>query len=135
MEAVRAVLPREEDHRELRQDAQDLRARCSLRLAAKCKRGQVINMYDNNSVKARFYFYSLYYLFIRVTNYNKLLDTLLRPQVKFSVMYPGTHVLAHTDPTNCWLRAHLGAFLDPRGSLCLGPRGLLPARRYYIIKT
>ncbi|XP_068233184.1 aspartyl/asparaginyl beta-hydroxylase-like isoform X6 [Palaemon carinicauda] len=31
-----------------------------------------------------------------------------RGQVKFSVMDPGTHVYAHTGPTNCRLRAHLG---------------------------
>ena len=29
-------------------------------------------------------------------------------QVKFSVMEAGTHVRAHTGPTNCRLRAHLG---------------------------
>ena len=29
-------------------------------------------------------------------------------QIKFSVMYPGTHVWPHTGPTNCRLRAHLG---------------------------
>ncbi|XP_047493946.1 cell surface glycoprotein 1-like isoform X2 [Penaeus chinensis] len=37
-----------------------------------------------------------------------------RGQVKFSVMYPGTHVHAHTGPTNCRLRAHLG-LLIPEG--------------------
>ncbi|ROT70854.1 hypothetical protein C7M84_010873 [Penaeus vannamei] len=37
-----------------------------------------------------------------------------RGQVKFSVMYPGTHVHAHTGPTNCRLRAHLG-LLVPEG--------------------
>ncbi|XP_065062997.1 aspartyl/asparaginyl beta-hydroxylase-like [Rhopilema esculentum] len=31
-----------------------------------------------------------------------------RGQIKFSVMYPGTHVWPHTGPTNCRLRAHLG---------------------------
>ncbi|XP_066982298.1 aspartyl/asparaginyl beta-hydroxylase-like isoform X9 [Macrobrachium rosenbergii] len=31
-----------------------------------------------------------------------------RGQVKFSVMDPDTHVHAHTGPTNCRLRAHLG---------------------------
>ncbi|KAK8747948.1 hypothetical protein OTU49_016238, partial [Cherax quadricarinatus] len=31
-----------------------------------------------------------------------------RGQVKFSVMHPHTHVYAHTGPTNCRLRAHLG---------------------------
>ncbi|XP_071525235.1 uncharacterized protein [Panulirus ornatus] len=31
-----------------------------------------------------------------------------RGQVKFSVMHPDTHVHAHTGPTNCRLRAHLG---------------------------
>ncbi len=35
-----------------------------------------------------------------------------RGQVKFSVMYPGTHVHAHTGPTNCRLRAHLGLSVD-----------------------
>lgn len=34
--------------------------------------------------------------------------TCKRGQVKFSVMHPGTHVWAHTGPTNCRLRAHLG---------------------------
>ncbi|KAK2704150.1 hypothetical protein QYM36_017592 [Artemia franciscana] len=31
-----------------------------------------------------------------------------RGQAKFSVMHPGTHVWAHTGPTNCRLRSHLG---------------------------
>ena len=31
-----------------------------------------------------------------------------RGQVKFSVMKSGTHVHAHSGPTNCRLRAHLG---------------------------
>jgi aspartate beta-hydroxylase len=31
-----------------------------------------------------------------------------RGQVKFSVMYPGTHVWPHVGPTNCRLRMHLG---------------------------
>ncbi|XP_077297504.1 aspartyl beta-hydroxylase isoform X2 [Arctopsyche grandis] len=31
-----------------------------------------------------------------------------RGQIKFSAMTPGTHVFAHTGPTNCRLRAHLG---------------------------
>ncbi|XP_046607580.1 uncharacterized protein LOC124298935 [Neodiprion virginianus] len=31
-----------------------------------------------------------------------------RGQIKFSVMYPGTHVWPHCGPTNCRLRAHLG---------------------------
>ena len=35
-----------------------------------------------------------------------------RGQVKFSVMYPGTHVHPHTGPTNCRLRAHLGLSVD-----------------------
>jgi aspartate beta-hydroxylase len=35
-----------------------------------------------------------------------------RGQVKFSVMHPGTHVHAHTGPTNCRLRAHLGLIVD-----------------------
>lgn len=34
--------------------------------------------------------------------------TCSRGQVKFSVMQPDTHVHAHTGPTNCRLRAHLG---------------------------
>lgn len=37
-----------------------------------------------------------------------LVSTNKRGQVKFSVMYAGTHVHAHTGPTNCRLRAHLG---------------------------
>ncbi|XP_013780790.1 aspartyl/asparaginyl beta-hydroxylase-like [Limulus polyphemus] len=37
-----------------------------------------------------------------------------RGQVKFSVMQPGTHVWAHTGPTNCRLRAHLGLVI-PKG--------------------
>ncbi|GIY64666.1 hypothetical protein CDAR_103141 [Caerostris darwini] len=31
-----------------------------------------------------------------------------RGQVKFSIMQPSTHVWAHTGPTNCRLRSHLG---------------------------
>lgn len=31
-----------------------------------------------------------------------------RGQVKYSIMLPQTHVWAHTGPTNCRLRAHLG---------------------------
>jgi aspartate beta-hydroxylase len=34
--------------------------------------------------------------------------TCKRGQVKFSIMHPGTHVWAHTGPTNCRLRSHLG---------------------------
>ncbi|CAN7988242.1 unnamed protein product [Ixodes hexagonus] len=37
-----------------------------------------------------------------------------RGQVKFSLMHPGTHVWAHTGPTNCRLRAHLGLVVPPR---------------------
>lgn len=37
-----------------------------------------------------------------------------RGQVKFSVMQPHTHVHAHTGPTNCRLRAHLGLVV-PKG--------------------
>ncbi|XP_045104679.1 aspartyl/asparaginyl beta-hydroxylase-like isoform X3 [Portunus trituberculatus] len=37
-----------------------------------------------------------------------------RGQVKFSVMQPNTHVHAHTGPTNCRLRAHLGLVV-PKG--------------------
>lgn len=37
-----------------------------------------------------------------------------RGQVKFSIMYPGTHVWAHTGPTNCRLRAHLGLVVPPK---------------------
>ena len=33
-----------------------------------------------------------------------------RGQVKFSVMKSGTHVHAHSGPTNCRLRAHLGKY-------------------------
>lgn len=36
-----------------------------------------------------------------------------RGQVKFSLMHPGTHVWAHTGPTNCRLRAHLGLVVPP----------------------
>lgn len=39
-----------------------------------------------------------------------------RGQVKFSVMYPGTHVHPHSGPTNCRLRAHLGLKV-PKGDL------------------
>jgi aspartate beta-hydroxylase len=31
-----------------------------------------------------------------------------RGQVKFSIMSPNAHIFAHTGPTNCRLRAHLG---------------------------
>ena len=34
-------------------------------------------------------------------------------QVKFSVIYPGTHVHPHSGPTNCRLRAHLGLSVPP----------------------
>lgn len=37
-----------------------------------------------------------------------------RGQVKFSIMKPGTHVHAHSGPTNCRLRAHLGIKIPPR---------------------
>ncbi|XP_064489067.1 aspartyl/asparaginyl beta-hydroxylase-like isoform X1 [Ornithodoros turicata] len=37
-----------------------------------------------------------------------------RGQVKFSIMHPGTHVWAHTGPTNCRLRAHLGLVVPPK---------------------
>ncbi|KAG1680524.1 Aspartyl/asparaginyl beta-hydroxylase [Nymphon striatum] len=36
-----------------------------------------------------------------------------RCQIKFSVMFPGTHVWPHTGPTNCRLRAHLGLVVPP----------------------
>ncbi|XP_063866108.1 titin-like isoform X2 [Scylla paramamosain] len=39
-----------------------------------------------------------------------------RGQVKFSVVQPHTHVHAHTGPTNCRLRAHLGLVV-PKGVL------------------
>lgn len=39
-----------------------------------------------------------------------------RGQVKFSVVHPGTHVWAHTGPTNCRIRAHLGLAV-PDGAL------------------
>jgi len=42
-----------------------------------------------------------------------------RGQVKFSVMYPGTHVHAHTGPTNCRLRAHLGLQVPPEGDVVM----------------
>uniref|UniRef100_A0A336M2W2 CSON011023 protein n=1 Tax=Culicoides sonorensis TaxID=179676 RepID=A0A336M2W2_CULSO len=35
-------------------------------------------------------------------------STCKRGQVKYSIMQPKTHVWAHTGPTNCRLRAHLG---------------------------
>ena len=35
-------------------------------------------------------------------------STCSRGQVKFSVMYPGTHIWPHVGPTNCRLRMHLG---------------------------
>lgn len=38
-----------------------------------------------------------------------------RGQVKFSVMHPGTHVHAHTGPTNCRIRSHLGLVV-PEGA-------------------
>lgn len=38
-----------------------------------------------------------------------------RGQIKFSLMHPGTHVWAHTGPTNCRIRAHLG-LLVPEGT-------------------
>ena len=37
-----------------------------------------------------------------------------RGQVKFSVMYPGTHVHAHSGPTNCRLRTHLALLVPPK---------------------
>jgi len=40
-----------------------------------------------------------------------------RGQVKFSVMEAGTHVHAHSGPTNCRLRAHLGLKIPPRQSV------------------
>lgn len=40
-----------------------------------------------------------------------------RGQVKFSVMRRGTHVHAHSGPTNCRIRAHLGIRVrDPLGT-------------------
>ncbi|XP_059099777.1 aspartyl/asparaginyl beta-hydroxylase-like [Tigriopus californicus] len=42
-----------------------------------------------------------------------------RGQVKFSLMRPGTHVHAHTGPTNCRLRAHLGLQVPKSGQLRL----------------
>ncbi|GFU40717.1 hypothetical protein TNCV_3230792 [Trichonephila clavipes] len=38
-----------------------------------------------------------------------------RGQVKFSIMQPSTHVWAHTGPTNCRLRSHLGLVI-PEGT-------------------
>lgn len=40
-----------------------------------------------------------------------------RGQVKFSIMHPGTHVWAHTGPTNCRLRAHLGLIIPEGASI------------------
>lgn len=42
-----------------------------------------------------------------------------RGQIKFSLMRPGTHVHAHTGPTNCRLRAHLGLQVPKNGLLRL----------------
>ncbi|UYV83605.1 hypothetical protein LAZ67_23001615 [Cordylochernes scorpioides] len=42
-----------------------------------------------------------------------------RGQVKFSLMNPGTHVWAHTGPTNCRLRAHLGLVVPPGEEIAL----------------
>ena len=39
-----------------------------------------------------------------------------RGQVKFSALYPDTHVHAHVGPTNCRLRAHLGLVV-PKGKM------------------
>lgn len=39
-----------------------------------------------------------------------------RGQVKFSVMKSGTHVFAHSGPTNCRLRVHLGLKIPPQDS-------------------
>lgn len=38
-----------------------------------------------------------------------------RGQIKFSLMHPGTHIWAHTGPTNCRIRAHLGLVV-PEGT-------------------
>lgn len=38
-----------------------------------------------------------------------------RGQIKFSIMQPSTHVWAHTGPTNCRLRSHLGLVI-PEGT-------------------
>ena len=38
-----------------------------------------------------------------------------RGQIKFSIMHPGTHVRAHTGPTNTRLRAHLGLVVPDQG--------------------
>jgi len=43
-----------------------------------------------------------------------------RGQIKFSVMYPGTHVWPHTGPTNCRLRAHLGLVIPKNVSIKAG---------------
>lgn len=47
-----------------------------------------------------------------------------RGQVKFSVMSPGTHVWAHTGPTNCRLRAHLGLVVPEGPKLRIGSEEL-----------
>ncbi|XP_067836261.1 aspartyl/asparaginyl beta-hydroxylase isoform X2 [Heptranchias perlo] len=38
-----------------------------------------------------------------------------RGQIKYSVMWPGTHVWPHTGPTNCRLRMHLGLIIPKQG--------------------
>lgn len=40
-----------------------------------------------------------------------------RGQVKFSIMHPATHVWAHTGPTNCRLRSHLGLVIPDGASI------------------
>ncbi|XP_042906102.1 aspartyl/asparaginyl beta-hydroxylase isoform X2 [Parasteatoda tepidariorum] len=40
-----------------------------------------------------------------------------RGQAKFSIMHPSTHVWAHTGPTNCRLRAHLGLIIPDGASI------------------
>ena len=37
-------------------------------------------------------------------------------QVKLSLLLPGTHVYAHSGPTNCRLRAHLGLSVPKTGA-------------------
>ena len=44
-----------------------------------------------------------------------------RGQVKFSVMEAGTHVHAHSGPTNCRLRAHLGLQIPENSSSSIVP--------------
>jgi len=43
-----------------------------------------------------------------------------RGQIKFSLMQPGTHIWAHTGPTNCRLRVHLGLIIPKNVHIRVG---------------